>query len=96
MTVQVTCESPKGGAVRLNEEHGVWASYAVATVGDFPAPEILYAGATLADGRPVQFFLNRETGLIVVDLIDRNERGGRELLRYTAPLIVSTRKKRTG
>jgi hypothetical protein len=80
MSVRVTAETAKGGAVKFGR-HGAWASYAVATVGDRPAPEIMYSGATLKDGRQVQFFLNRETGLIVVDLIDKDESGGRELLR---------------
>lgn len=82
--VKVNCETKKGGAVELNKGHGVWASYAVATAGDLPPSEILLVGAKLKDGRRVQFFLNRETGLIVVDVIDKNEKGGCEILRKTA------------
>ena len=81
MSVTVTAETPKGGAVKLNKRHGAWASYAVASVADRPAPEILYSGLTLKDGRAVQFFLNRETGLVVVDVIDADEKGGCEILR---------------
>lgn len=82
--VTVKATSTNGGAVSLNQTHSVWASYAVAGAADCPAPEILYAGAKLPDGRHVQFFLNRETGLIVVDIIDRDDKGGRELLRVNA------------
>ncbi len=73
----------KGGAITLNEKHGISASYAVATVGDLPPSEIFYAFAKLKGGRRLQFFLNRETGLVVVDVIDKNEKGGREILRHT-------------
>lgn len=73
----------RGGAVGFNAEHCVWASYAVATAGDLPPPEVFYAGARLPDGRAVQFFLNRETGLVVVDIIDKDGRGGTEILRQT-------------
>ena len=79
--VEITAETPQGGAVKLNTKHGVWASYCVAQVGDLPPSEILYAGAKLKDGRRVQFFLNRETGLVVVDVIDKNGKGGVEILR---------------
>jgi len=72
-----------GKAVTLNKKHGVWASYAVAGVQGFPPPEILYAGAKLNNGKRVQFFLNRETNLIVVDVIDKNDKGGVELMRVT-------------
>lgn len=79
--MKIRCETKSGGAVEFNKRHGVWASYAVAAVDDKPAPEIMYAGAKLGDGRAVQFFLNRHTGLIVVDVIDRNNKGGTEILR---------------
>lgn len=42
------------------------------------------AGITLPDGRAVQFFVNRSSGLIVADVIDKDGRGGREILRYRA------------
>lgn len=79
--MKITCETPKGGAVEISKPHGVWASYAVATVGKAPPAEILYAGATLKDGRRVQFFLNRETSLVVVDVIAADDTGGVEILR---------------
>lgn len=82
-TLQITAKTSKGGAVSFNPKQGVWASYATATVANRPAPEIFYAGAKLKDGRRVQFFLNRETGLIVVDVIDKDEKGGTEILRRT-------------
>jgi hypothetical protein len=82
--MKINCETAKGGAVSFNPKHGVWASYAVAGVSGSPPPEILYAGAKLLNGKSVQFFLNRETGLIVVDLIDRSGKGGCEVLRMRA------------
>jgi hypothetical protein len=81
--IRVNCVTDKGGAVVLNDDHHVWASYAVATAGDLPPPEILHVGVTLDDGRRVQFFLNRKTRLIVVDIIDADENGGVEILRHT-------------
>jgi hypothetical protein len=82
--MKIQCRTRKGGAVSLNTRHGVWASYAVAGVGDLPRPEILYVGAKLPGGRSVQFFLNRETGLVVVDVVARHGRGGNEVLRLNA------------
>ena len=73
----------KGGAAVFNAKHGVWASYAVATAGDLPPPEVFYAGAKLPDGRAVQFFLNRVTGLVTVDVLGKDGRGGTEILRQT-------------
>lgn len=81
MTVKVTAETKEGGAVILNKKRHVWASYAVASVGDMPPSDIMCAGATLPDGRAVQFFLNRETNLIVVDVIDAKGKGGNEIFR---------------
>ncbi len=83
MAVQIKCETVKGGAVVLNKERGVWASYAVATAGDLPPAELLYVGATLTDGRAIQVFLNNENGLLVVDVINKNGKGGIEILRRT-------------
>lgn len=81
MTVKINCETEKGGAIELNKAHGVWASYAVATVGSAPPAEIFYAGIKLRDGSNLQFFTNRETGLIVVDHVAKNEKSGSELIR---------------
>ena len=82
--MKIQCTTKNGGSVQINQGHGVWASYAVAGVADLPTPEILYAGATLPNGRLVQFFLNRETGLVVVDIMDPNGRRGNEVLRINA------------
>lgn len=81
MTVKINCETEKGGAIELNKAHGVWASYAVATVGSAPPAEIFYAGIKLRDGSSLQFFANRETGLVVVDHVVKNEKSGSELIR---------------
>jgi hypothetical protein len=84
MPVTITCETEKGGAVSLNKGHGVWASYAVATAGDLPPPETLHVGITLRCGRTVSLFVNRETGLVVVDTsASKGDAGGTELLRTT-------------
>lgn len=79
--VCVNCETSKGGAVQLNEDHGVWCSYAVATAGDAPPPELFYSGITLPTGQTLQFFVNRSTGLVVVDVISANGNSGAEILR---------------
>ena len=85
--MRIQCRTKKGGCVRLNMKHGVWASYAVASVADFPPPEILYAGVTLPNGRQIQFFANRESGLIVVDIVAPNSRCGNEVLRLNANAV---------
>lgn len=79
--MKINCESEKGGSVTLNAAHGITASYAVATVADNPAPEILYVWAKLPNGKRVQLFLNRETGLCVVDVVNKRETGGNEVFR---------------
>jgi hypothetical protein len=81
--MKILCQTGRGGAVTLNEGHGVSCSYAVATVADAEPPELLYTFARLRDGRSVQFFLNREAGLVVLDLIDQGGDAGRGLLRQT-------------
>jgi hypothetical protein len=42
---------------------------------------VYIASVTLDDGRHIQFFANQETSLIVIDVIDANEKGGVEILR---------------
>ena len=86
--MRIRCRSRKGGSVTLNARHGVWASYAVAGVAGQPRPEILYAGATLPGGRQVQFFLNRETGLVVVDIVAPHGERGNEVLRLDANRVT--------
>ena len=58
-----------------------WASYRVAGVAELPPPDIFLSGVTLDDGRAIQFFVSRETNLVVVDVIDKGCRGGVEILR---------------
>ncbi len=79
--MNIECTTDKGGAVTLNKEHGVWISYAVMTVADIPPAEILLSSIKLKDERTIQFFVNRETGLIVLDLIEKDEKAGMELFR---------------
>ena len=85
--MKIQCRTKKGGSVQINKEHGVWASYAVASVADYPPPEILYAGVTMSNGRQIQFFANRESGLVVVDIMAPNRRGGNEVLRLNANAV---------
>ena len=85
--MDINCTTEQGGSVTLNTDHGAWASYAVAGVAGLPPAEILYAGAMLQDGRNVQFFLNRQTGLICVDIISKSGRSGTEVLRINADAI---------
>jgi hypothetical protein len=93
--MKINAESENGGAVVLNEEHNAWASYSVADMHD----NLFYAGITMKDGHSVQFFVNRETGLVVVDYNHKNDKGGNELLRKTlnpsTMLAHCERKKRT-
>lgn len=92
MAVTVKCETAKGGAVELNKAHGAWASYAVATAGDAPPAELFYAGVKLPGGRAVQLFVNRETGLVVVEVADKTGLSGTELLRTVVKGEVRGRK----
>jgi hypothetical protein len=43
--------------------------------------------ADLSDGREVCFFVNKKTGLLVVDIVDADEKGGIEMLRAIAPQV---------
>ena len=86
--MKIRCRTRKGGSVQLNGRHGAWASYAVAGVGSMPKAEHLYAGATLPNGRQVQFFLNRESGLVVIDVMAPHGQGGNEVVRINANAVV--------
>ena len=78
--IKVNAVTPKGGAVVLNAEHGVWLSYAVATVGAEPPREVMYTGIKLKNGKGVQIMIDRETGKLVVDVIDKSgTNGGKEV-----------------
>lgn len=83
MAITVTCESAQGGAVEFNKAHGVRASYAVATAGDLPPPEVLTVDVKLHCGRHVHLFVNRESGLVIVEAINRDDASGTELFRTT-------------
>lgn len=83
MGIKINCETVKGGSVTINKAHGVSVNYAVAGVADIPPSELLYVWAKTQNGRTVQFFFNRETGLIVVDVVAKSEKSGREIVRFT-------------
>lgn len=76
MSIKINCETAKGGAVEFNREHGVSASYAVATVGNLPPAELFYAWVKLPSGKTVQLFVDRETGLVGVDVVAKHGRSG--------------------
>lgn len=86
--MKIHYQQDDGASVVVNEKHHVHIAY---TEGGLDSgdghkwhADIMYAGARLKDGRRVEFFLNRETNLIVVDVIAKNEKGGREVLRLIA------------
>jgi hypothetical protein len=91
MPVEITCESPKGGAAKLGKD--VTVSYAVASVAEYPASELFYAWVKLPNGKTVSLFVNRETGLVVVDVVRKDERGGNEILRTTVDRVVMPTKR---
>ncbi len=84
MSIEVELITPKGGVVCMNQEHGVRVSYAVATVDALAPQELLYVWMKLPSGRSVQLFVNRESGLIVVDVVDKRGVRGNEVLRCHA------------
>jgi hypothetical protein len=45
---------------------------------------IVYHNVPLDDGRVVVLFVNRESGLIVLDIVDKDEQGGVEVYRAHA------------
>ena len=82
--IKMSCMSDKGGKVTLNDDHGVWAAYAVATAGDLPPPELFHAEVILQDGNLVRFFCNRESGLITAAIVSEDGEDRNELLRTIA------------
>lgn len=80
--IKVNAVTQKGGAVVVNADHGVWLSYAVATVGAEPPREVLYAGIKLkGKDRGLQIRIDREAGVVTVDLVTAD--GGSEIFRAT-------------
>jgi hypothetical protein len=63
-----------GGAVLFNSARAAWASFNV-------HPGLFYTGVKLPDGRRVTTFVNTETGLICVDVIDKGGNSGTEVFR---------------
>jgi len=92
--MKIECETPGGGCVTLSKEHGVRASYKVAGIGGQPAPELLYVWMKLRDGRDLQLFVNRETGLVVADAVEKRGKAGNEFIRRMVPPPLSTGMKR--
>lgn len=52
-------------------------------------PDIHYATIPLLDGRYVQLFVNRDTNLVVLDIVDADEQGGVEVYRRHHPCSPS-------
>ena len=97
-TIVIKSTTDKGGSVTLNAEHGVWASYAVASVADIPPAELFYAGVRMNDGRHLSLFFNRETNLLVVDVVRKDDRGGNEIVRMNVSTVDTSfpRRKKGG
>ncbi len=53
------------------------------------APKILRDNHKLPDGRYLSIFLNEETMLFVVDVVEKDETGGNEIVRKTLPPPLS-------
>jgi hypothetical protein len=62
------------------EKKGVWASYGLEGIGK-KSFDIARLNAKLKDGRQLSVFINRENNLLVVDVIDKDEKGGTEIIR---------------
>jgi len=63
----------------INKEHKVYASY-----HSYCNNNLFHSGITLPNGRSVTFFVNRETGVVVVDIVAKNGKSGNEVLRINA------------
>ena len=76
-----------GAGISFYKKRHVSASYTYrglkSSDGNVWHADILRAGATLNNGQHVEFFLNRATGLVVVDVLRKGGRSGMELLRQT-------------
>lgn len=83
--LKIHYQQKDGGSVTFHKKNHVHANYTEGGItsgdGHYWHADILRAGALLKDGRRVEFFLNRETNLVVVDVIDKNDKGGVEILR---------------
>jgi len=91
--MKVLVKTGLGGSVELNAEHGVTVSYGVANVGFSKPAECLYVYMTMPNGRKVQLFLNRQTGLLVVDAVRADEQGGNECVRMNINAVKLPSKK---
>ena len=67
MAIKVNCTTEAGGSVEFGDKKDAWASYAVAGANGEPPPEHFYAGIKLKNGKRISLFVNRETGLVVLD-----------------------------
>ena len=65
--------------VNLHNKHGVTASY-----DSFSGNDTFHAGINLPNGKRVTFFVNRDTGLVVVDIINKSGKSGNEIVRINA------------
>jgi hypothetical protein len=48
---------------------------------EYPEHNIVRNYVSLDDGRTVALFVNRETNLVVLDIVDADEKGGNEVYR---------------
>ena len=68
----------------IHKEHGVSVNYYHVDHADEKSNMLLNCNITLPNGRNVQFFVNRDTGLIVVDVVAKSGNSGNEVLRINA------------
>lgn len=78
--VKVWNETEIGGAANFNREHNVWASYGTALNNGVPL-EALFAGVGLKSGQTIHFCVNREFGIITIDLEEKD--GSRKQIMRT-------------
>lgn len=67
-------------SVELFSDHKLTASYHIHKITDVRTP-ILNVGIKMRDGRMLQIFFNRESSLLVVDVVAKHGMGGNEIVR---------------
>lgn len=92
MSIKTVCETPEGGTAEIGKDLTV--SYKVVSVADEPAMDIAYVWMKMPDGRRLEVFINRESGLVVCDIQEKRGLCGNEFVRRTIPPPLSKSTKR--
>jgi hypothetical protein len=71
----------------IDNEHGITTTYYHVDFSDGKRNHLLHCSAKLPNGKTVTFFVNRDTNLVVVDIIAKNGKSGNEVLRINADNI---------